>query len=133
LRVVLDTNVLIAAFIARGVCSDLLEYCVRRHERVTSELILNEFREKLTGKFKFTPEEAEAAVALLLTRMLIVEPTSLDAPVCRDKDEDNIIAVATSGGCDCIITGDKDLLVLQRFSGIDILGPKDFLEYEATR
>jgi putative PIN family toxin of toxin-antitoxin system len=91
------------------------------------------FREKLTGKFKFTPEEAEAAVALLLTRMLIVEPTSLGAPVCRDKDDDNIIAVAISGGCGCIITGDKDLLVLQRFSGIDILGPKDFLEYEATR
>ncbi len=65
--------------------------------------------------------------------MLIVEPTSLDAPVCRDKDDNNIIAVAISGGCDCIITGDKDLLVLQRFSGIDILGPKDFLEYKAIR
>jgi hypothetical protein len=32
-----------------------------------SEFILNKFREKLTGKFKFTPEEAETAVALLLT------------------------------------------------------------------
>lgn len=132
MRVVLDTNVLIAAFIARGVCSDLLEHCIRRHELVTSAFILNEFREKLTGKFKFTPEEAEVAAALLLTRMLIVEPTSLDVPVCRDKDDDNIIAVVISGNCDCIITGDKDLLVLQRFNGINILGPKDFLEYEAT-
>ena len=133
MRVVLDTNVLIAAFIARGVCSDLLEHCVRRHELVASEFILNEFREKLRGKFKFTPEEAEAAVALLLTRMLIVEPTGLNAPVCRDKDDDNIIAVAISGDCDCVITGDNDLLVLQRFSGIDIVSPKDFLEYEAPR
>ena len=58
MKIALDTNVLIAAFIARGVCNDLLEHCVRRHELVTSEFILNEFREKLTGKFKFTHEEA---------------------------------------------------------------------------
>ena len=39
MRVVLDTNVLIAALITRGVCSDLLEHCFRRHEIVLSEFI----------------------------------------------------------------------------------------------
>lgn len=82
MRVVLDTNVLIAAFIARGVCSELLEHCVRHHTLATSEFILNEFREKLTSKFRFTSEEAGA--------------------------------------------------VLQRFSGIDIVSPGDFLAYEAA-
>ena len=72
-------------------------------------------------------------MALLLTRMLVVEPAGLDVPVCRDKDDDNIIAAAVSSECDCIITGDNDLLVLQHFSGIDILSPKKFLEYEANR
>jgi len=131
-KIVLDTNVLIAAFIARGICNDLLEHCVRRHEWVISEFILNEFREKLTGKFKFIQEEAEAAAALRLTRMLVVESTDLDAPVCRDKDDDNIIAAAISGGCDCLVTGDNDWLVLQHVRSIDILSPKAFLEYEAN-
>jgi predicted nucleic acid-binding protein len=29
MRLVLDANVLIAAFVARGVCAELLEHCVR--------------------------------------------------------------------------------------------------------
>jgi putative PIN family toxin of toxin-antitoxin system len=128
---VLDTNVLIAAFIARGVCSDLLEHCVRQHKLVTSEFILNEFREKLTSKFKFTSVEADSAAALLLTRMVVVDPAELPSPTCRDPDDDNVLATAVAGNCDCIITGDRDLLVLQRFSGVDIVSPSDFLEYEA--
>jgi len=42
MRVVLDTNVLIAAFIARGICSAVLEHCVRQHTLVTSDFILNQ-------------------------------------------------------------------------------------------
>jgi putative PIN family toxin of toxin-antitoxin system len=45
MKVVLDTNVLIAAFITRGSSSDLLEHCIRQHEIVTSEFILDEFRQ----------------------------------------------------------------------------------------
>lgn len=131
MRLVLDTNVLIAAFIARGVCGDLLEHCVRQHKLVTSEFILNEFREKLTSKFKFTSVEADSAAALLLTRMVVVDPAELPSPTCRDPDDDNVLATAVAGNCDCIITGDRDLLVLQRFSGVDIVSPSDFLEYEA--
>ena len=44
MKVVLDTNVLIAAFITKGVCSELLEHCLRRHEIIMSEFILDEFR-----------------------------------------------------------------------------------------
>jgi len=99
---------------------------------MTSEFILNEFRETLTGKFNFTSEEADAAAALLLTRMVVVNPTGLFSPICRDPDDDNVLATAAAGNCDCIVTGDKDLLVLRRFSGIDIVSPGDFLEYEAS-
>lgn len=133
MRVVLDTNVLIAAFIARGVCSDLLEHCVRRHTLVTSDFILTEFRGTLTSKFKFTDDEAGSAAALLLSRMDMVKPNALPAPVCRDRDDDTVLATAMTGNCDCIVTGDKDLLVLTRFGDVDILNPADFMKYEATR
>jgi len=52
--------------------------------------------------------------------------------VCRDPDDDNILAAAVSGKCDCIITGDKDLLVLKEYEGIDIFSPRDFLTNEIT-
>ena len=130
MRIVLDTNVLIAAFIARGVCHQLLEHCVNHHELVTSEFILAELREKLVDKFNYTSEVTDDVIALLRSRMEVVVPEVLDAPVCRDPDDDNILATAVAGNGQCIITGDKDLLVLNRFQRIDILAPNAFLAYE---
>lgn len=132
MRIVFDTNVLIAAFIARGICNELLEHCSQAHDLITSQFILDEFGEKLTGKFKFTQAEASAAVSLLLTKLQVVIPAELDTPISRDSDDDNIIATAVAGQCDCIVTGDNDLLVLENFNGIAIIKPADFSEYEAA-
>ncbi len=132
MRVTLDTNVLIAAFVARGTCSDLLEHLVRHHTPVVSPFILGEFREKLTGKFKMPEAEVEEAVELLRSRMEVVEPEPLPKPVCRDSDDDHVLAAAKTSGSACLITGDKDLLVLERFEGIPILRPNAFWAFESA-
>lgn len=132
MKIVLDTNVLIAAFIARGLCHELLEHCVLQHTLITSDFILHETQEKLVEKFGYSSELAEEAIGVLRSRMRVVSISKLENPVCRDPDDDNILATAVGGSCDCIITGDKDLLVLKRYAGIDIFGPRDFLENEIT-
>jgi uncharacterized protein len=129
-KILLDTNVLIAAFVGRGVCADLLEHCVEQHEVFTSEFILDEFAKKLVSKFKAEPEETTAATHLLRSRLSVVSYAPLGSMVCRDSDDDNILAAAVSGECDCIITGDKDLLVLKQFGTCRILSPSDFLRVE---
>jgi putative PIN family toxin of toxin-antitoxin system len=126
-KIVLDTNVIIAALIARGVCHELLEHCVLRHTLLTSAFILNETREKLTEKFGYPVEFADEAVALLRSRMKMVTPAALQKQVCRDPDDDSVLALALSGECDCIITGDKDLLLLKVYEGIEIVRPRDFI------
>jgi len=129
-KIVLDTNVLIAALIARGVCHELLEHCVLRHTLLTSDFILEETQEKLIEKFGYTAELAAEAVTVLRSRMKVVPASKLDSPICRDPDDDNILAAALSAHCDCIITGDKDLLVLKAYEGIDIFSPRHFLVNE---
>ena len=131
MKIVLDTNVLIAAFISHGACHELLEHCAIRHEIILSPFIYGEFKEKLNGKFGFTKKEADAAIRLLKSRCISVRIKGLPEAVCRDQDDDNIIATAIAGKCDCIITGDKDLLMLEIVEGISILPPGDFWEYEA--
>lgn len=131
MRILLDTNVLIAAFIARGTCSELLEHCARAHTLVSSHLLLREFEEKLSGKFSYTRRETREALTLLRSKMEIVKPAAMDTPVCRDKDDDVVLATALAGQCDCIVTGDQDLLVLQQFREIPILAPGDFWQREA--
>lgn len=130
MKIVLDTNVLIAALIARGVCHELVEHCVLRHTLLTSDFILEETQEKLIEKFGYTADLAAEAVTVLRSRMKVVPASKLDSPVCRDPDDDNILAAAVSANCDCVITGDKDLLVLKTYEGIDILSPRDFLMNE---
>jgi putative PIN family toxin of toxin-antitoxin system len=132
-RLVLDTNVLIAAFVARGVCHELLEHCERRHHLVTSEQILREFESKLLTKFKVPAPRAAAATALLRSRLEVVEPAALAEPVCRDPDDDWVLATAATGGCVCIVTGDRDLLDLESYHGIPILAPGAFWAFESAR
>lgn len=130
MKIVLDTNVVIAALIAEGTCYELLEHCIRRHTLITSSFILAEVQEKLVEKFGYDPELATEVVSVLRSRMRTVPLGELETPVCRDPDDDHILATALGGECDCIITGDKDLLVLQKYKNIEIFSPRDFFTCE---
>lgn len=130
MNLVLDTNVLIAAFIAKGLCHTLVEHCLRVHSSVTSEFLLSELKEKFTTKFKYSREDVAAVEVLLRLRMHVVEPTSLETSVCLDPDDDMVLATALAGQAVCVITGDKDLLILKKFGEIDILSPSEFAAYE---
>ena len=47
-------------------------------------------------------------------------------PVCRDPDDDRILACASEAHAEYIVTGDEDLLVLKRYGAIHIVKPRDF-------
>ncbi|MGQ9628565.1 MAG: putative toxin-antitoxin system toxin component, PIN family, partial [Anaerolineae bacterium] len=129
MKVVLDTNVLIAAFITRGVCSDVFEHCARQHTLVTSDFILDEFRKHLSHTFRYSIEETEEAVELLRSRMEVVVPAALGVAICRDSDDDTVLGTAIAGNAVCIVTGDNDLLVIKHFRSIDIVRPTEFAKY----
>jgi len=82
MKLILDTNVLIAAFIAKGLCHSLVEHCLRTHTVLVSEFIFQELREKLTQKFKYSAEDAQAVEDLLRSRMRMIEPAVLAVDVC---------------------------------------------------
>jgi len=130
MRIVLDTNVLIASLISRGKCHVLVEHSLEVHAIISSQFILNELSEKLQKKFKYAPEEITEALSIFQSKMEIVIPIQLEQQVCRDIDDDWVLATALSGKAQCIVTGDKDLLVIARFENIDIISPNDFQTYE---
>ena len=133
MRVLLDTNVLIAAFITHGTCSDLFEHCIRQHEIVTSKFILNELEGHLRKKFKFPEADIGEAMGILAEAAQLVDPNPLDEKVCRDPDDDMVLATAVSGNADCIISGDKDLTDIKTFNGIPILKPSEFSAFEVSK
>jgi putative PIN family toxin of toxin-antitoxin system len=133
MRLVLDANVLIAAFVARGMCAELLDNCVREHEPVTSKAVLEEVRRNLVDKVKVTAVQADQTARLLRSRFEVVEPAALEHPVCRDSDDDVVLGTAIAGRCDAIVTGDRDLLDLVTHREIAIVSPRRFWSFESQR
>jgi putative PIN family toxin of toxin-antitoxin system len=127
-RVVLDTNVFVASVVADGLCRDLVRVRVRPHTIITSEPLLDELRTTLRVKFKADPDKLPLLSALG-EQAEIVAPASLGERVCRDRDDDVVLATAVAGKADIIVTGDDDLLALKKFRGIRILSPRKFLEF----
>lgn len=133
MRVVLDTDVLVAAFVARGVCADLFERVVNHHELVLSPHVLEEFDRTTSKKLGFDPGRVARAMALLRRVGRVVEPVPLAEPTCRDPDDDLVPGLVEASGAGCLVTGDEDLLVLRAFHGVPILSPREFLVLDARR
>jgi putative PIN family toxin of toxin-antitoxin system len=129
MRIVFDTNVLFAAFVAHGVCAGLYEECLLRGRIVVSPFILEELQEKLLTKAKLSPVEVEEVIDALSADAEIVKTQPLTIRVCRDADDDWILATTLAAKADALVTGDKDLLVLERHEGIPILTPRDCLAF----
>jgi putative PIN family toxin of toxin-antitoxin system len=132
-RLLLDTNVLVAALMARGTCSDLLEYCVRHHVVISSRPLLDELRDVLIRKFRQRAADVRATVRLFEETFTLVTPVSLETPACRDADDDIVLATARAGECIAIITGDQDLLILDPFQAIRLLPPSAFWKWESSK
>ncbi len=130
MRVLLDTNVLIAAFITHGACHELFEHVTRNHQLVASKYILDELTEHLLGKFHFTKRDALEMVRLIRERAELFAPELMSPPLPIDPDDLPILGTAIAGGCDCLVTGDKELQGLQVVKGIPILSPRRFWRFE---
>lgn len=134
MRVVIDTNVLVAALLWRGAPHALLEH-VRTGmvAMVSSPALLAELADVL-GRAKFdsildqTHTSRERSLSQLRQLAEVVEPPPLSQPVCRDPDDDHVLALAIAAKAELIVSGDKDLLSLGHFDSVPILAPAQALD-----
>jgi putative PIN family toxin of toxin-antitoxin system len=127
-RAVFDTNVLVAAFLTEGVCSKLLVRARRAEcDLILSTDIIQEFERILHRKFSISQSEISDAKKVLAEATLeVCQLVGRIKPVCRDPDDDKILACAQQVGADYIVTGDEDLLVIKRYGAIRIVTPREF-------
>ena len=128
MRVVVDTNVLIAGLVAEGVCRDIVKRRLPACELLTSQVLPDELSEKMREKFGLDPKDLPL-LQIYQDAATVLKPKSLLKPVCRDPDDDELLATALAGKAEIILTGDKDLLRLKQFQGIKILSPRQFVEW----
>jgi putative PIN family toxin of toxin-antitoxin system len=131
-RVCLDTNVLVAAFATRGLCSDVLRAVLAEHDLVIGDVILAELRRVLTTKFKVPADRMEIIEAVFAPFPCIAKPAEPGLVSIRDPADRWVFATALAGHADVLVTGDQDLLAVREESPLLILEPRAFWELLRT-
>jgi uncharacterized protein len=132
-RVVVDANVLFSAFATDGACAEFFEHVSGRDTLLSSPSLLRDLRVKLVQKAGASAAEADAAVRLVRSISEVLDPPPLGHRVCRDADDDEVLSLAITAKADCLVTGDKDLLVLESFEEIPILRVREFWNWAGRR
>ncbi|MEW6001373.1 MAG: putative toxin-antitoxin system toxin component, PIN family [Nitrospirota bacterium] len=127
---VFDTNVLIAAIITEGVCSKLLRRArAKEFYLISCPFIMTEIRRILSKKFRLSHEEIASAIEPISEAIAqIIEHSLKITNICRDADDDNVLACAIAAKADYLVTGDSDLLEIKSCRSVKIITPRDFEE-----
>jgi uncharacterized protein len=132
MRVVLDTNILISAFLSdKGTPYKALDLWFEgEYELITSEWQIEEFRQ--STRYEKLRERLETALVGRFVNLLREHAIILnDLPnldISPDPDDNPILATAVKGKAQYLITGDKgDLLDLDKVQGVKILSVNEFV------
>jgi len=139
MRLVVDTNVLVSAFLWQGTPGRLIELAGEQEIALyTSRTLADELSEVLHRK---NLSKQVAATGLTAAQMIgnyrrlatLVTARQLTQQVSRDADDDAVLACALAARADLIVSGDKDLLVLKAFHGIPIITTAQALQAITAR
>jgi putative PIN family toxin of toxin-antitoxin system len=133
MRAVLDTNLLVSYLLTHHPpIATIIDGFLAQDEfvMVTAPELLTELDRVLTyPKLQryYTDEERTRFVALVMALGEVVDVPETIPRICRDPDDDRLIACAVVGEADVIVSGDNDLLALERVGDIPILTAAQFL------
>lgn len=133
MRAVIDTNVLVSGLLWNGPPHALMANVREGALEIAISPVLLAELSSVIGRTKFSAilVRAETTREQILTEMRqlaeVIEPPPLPQPVCRDPDDDAVLALAIAAQADWIISGDDDLLSLRSHAGIAIISPAEAL------
>lgn len=134
MKLVVDTNVAISAVLFHGAPRQLIEFArTGEVSFASSPALIAEFsgtlaRAKFADILSRSGLTADMLAAELQTLVELVHPEPLPEAVCRDPDDDDVLACALAARADLIVSGALDLLTLEAYKGIPIVSPARALE-----
>ena len=135
MRIVIDTNVVVSAIVFGGQPWKLIK-CLTNSDldAYASIQIVEEYKSTLLRLLKKYPEKEIHTTMEKFEKYIHVLPSHSHIEACRDPDDNKFIECAIDNRCIYIVSGDKDLLVLEQYEDIGILTVSEFLEqYEKNR
>jgi putative PIN family toxin of toxin-antitoxin system len=129
-RIVLDTNVLISGIFFAGPPGRILDaWSDNRVQIAASPEILEEYRRVVEELGRKYPQvQAQPILDVLITTCEICLASPLEEQVCSDPNDDMFLACAIAAGIGTVVSGDKGLLSVSGFRGIQVVKPKAFVD-----
>ena len=128
MKVFLDTNVLVSAFITRGLCSDIFRIILSEHDLILCTYVLVELEDVLCRKIDLPDKQITSILQYLRTFDVVSNHTPPMKIELRDENDIPVISAALNSHSDIIVTGDKDLLEVSEKYGIKIVDPRTFFQ-----
>ena len=136
MKVVLDANIFVSAVISdKGNPARVLQLWLDEEMKVIlSPQILDEIRwviyyPRLRQTHRLPDKDIEVFLRLIVKRATLIEPNVELQVVVDDPVDDMYIECAVSSNAEFIITGDKHLLGVESYAGIQIVNATAFLTY----
>ena len=129
MRIVIDTNVLVSGVFFGGFPRKILSSVVdQKITACATAEIINEYEEIVQEMIERKQGHIDRAILTpLINAMEIIEPiTHLE--ICRDPDDNKFLGCAKDSQALYIVSGDKDLLVIEEYENIQIMTAKEFYE-----
>lgn len=128
MRIVLDTNIVVSAIFFGGNPREIVELLMRQKIEVcASKEIIEEYKETVEYlKGKYAKKKLKVPIDNIISKCEIIDIKS-KIEASRDSDDDKFINCAVDAKALYIVSGDKDLLVLNRWKEIEIITAKEFL------
>lgn len=129
MRVVIDTNAIVSAYLGGALAPILEAFVAGKFELILSRPILDEYLDVLRRpKFKIRRDELEDFVSLLIIRAEFVSPSEVVSVIQTDPSDNKFLEAALEGKATSIVSGDNHLLELKAFRGIPILTAHQLME-----
>ena len=129
MKVMLDTNILVSAFVFKSKMMNQLIYKLStEHEIVICSYTIEELKELVDTKFKVTQNDLDEFLKDF-PFILVYSPTTVENKLfeIRDKDDYIILHTAIIEDVDVFITGDKDFIDID-IDKPEIMNTTEFLE-----
>ncbi len=129
IKVIVDTNIFVSGTLWKGAPHKVLDLWFEgKFKLVVSVEIVNEYEAVLSKLLNHQQDLVGRILETVRMYSEYVQPVKLPKPICRDPNDEIFLEAALAGKVDYIISGDKDLLVLNNIVNLKIINSRQFLD-----
>lgn len=130
MKAVVDTNVLMSAIFFGGTPGRILElWREGKLKLAVSPEVVNEYEQVARRlAMRYPGVDPTVLLGLIVLNTEVVTDVPLPDQVCDDPADDKFLACAITSDADVIVTGDRQLLAVSGYEGVEVLTPREFVD-----